>query len=55
MVPPPLTLTPVSEQSAAGGRGWGPASGSRSQALKHRGAGRGGPHHHRFLRHQLRW
>ncbi|KAF6125288.1 hypothetical protein HJG60_009805 [Phyllostomus discolor] len=42
------------EQSAAGGCGWGPSSGSSGQALKHRGAGRGGPHHHRLLRHQLR-
>uniref|UniRef100_A0A8C0SNA1 Uncharacterized protein n=1 Tax=Canis lupus familiaris TaxID=9615 RepID=A0A8C0SNA1_CANLF len=41
-------------EPAAGGRGWGPASGPRGQALKHRGAGRGGPHHHRLLRHQLR-
>ncbi|XP_027382285.1 proline-rich transmembrane protein 2 isoform X1 [Bos indicus x Bos taurus] len=39
---------------ATGGRGWGPASGSCGQALKHRGTGRGDPHHYRLLRHQLR-
>lgn len=50
----PLTLTPVPEQPATGGRGWGSTSGPSSQALKHRGAGWGGPHHHRLLRHQLR-
>nr|KAF6283750.1 hypothetical protein mPipKuh1_010038 [Pipistrellus kuhlii] len=39
-------------EPAAGGRGWGPASGASGEALEHRGAGRGGPHHHRLLCHQ---
>nr|KAF6283748.1 hypothetical protein mPipKuh1_010038 [Pipistrellus kuhlii] len=42
----------IPEQPAAGGRGWGPASGASGEALEHRGAGRGGPHHHRLLCHQ---
>lgn len=50
----PLTLTPVPEQPATGGRGWGSTPGPSSQALKHRGAGGWGPHHHRLLCHQLR-
>uniref|UniRef100_A0A2R9C9C7 Proline rich transmembrane protein 2 n=1 Tax=Pan paniscus TaxID=9597 RepID=A0A2R9C9C7_PANPA len=50
----PCQETVSKPEPAAGGRGRGPASGPGSQALKHRGAGGGSPHHHRLLRHQLR-